>query len=83
MDDMLPGFEAIEVVAPLPTRIRTMHTAYGATQGERCQTCVHLQRHRQAHTWLKCDLTVQTAGEATDWRAFWPACGRWQHARVD
>ena len=59
----------------LPERMRIMLRMYGYGEGQ-CKNCPHFERHRQASTWFKCGLTVQTGGTATDWKAKWPACGR-------
>ncbi len=44
-----------------------------------CKTCGHLQRNTWTHrTFLKCRLTNHSSGKATDIRARWPACARWE-----
>lgn len=55
------------------------HPLRGAPEGETRGTCAHLRRHRGASTtYLKCRLTRQTFGPATDTRSRWPACARWE-----
>jgi hypothetical protein len=47
-----------------------------------CKTCVHLRASHNSegrgNRHLKCDLRKITHGAATDHRAGWPACGRWE-----
>lgn len=45
----------------------------------RCGSCVHriVSNHRNG-TYPKCDLSTITHGQATDVRAWWPACPRWE-----
>ncbi len=62
-----------------PTSLATMHRMYGRKDGHCCGTCKHLYRKHFDNTYLKCDLTVDTHGPASDWRAKWDACGRWEH----
>lgn len=64
----------------LPVRIRQMHEAYGKTEGVTCKTCVHLIRYQMGASWLKCELARQSSSAATDWRAKWPACGKYEKA---
>ncbi len=53
-----------------------MHRAYGRTEGKICGDCVHLLRVSYSKTYIKCGLGPQSHGPGTDWRARWPACGR-------
>jgi len=49
--------------------------------GETCGGCAHLIRsesHSGAKVWLKCGLAPRSGGRATDTRARWPACQRWE-----
>ena len=60
-----------------PARLRTMLRAFGATPGRVCRECRHcLVNETHGGRYRKCDLTIQTHGPGTDWRAGWPACGR-------
>lgn len=61
----------------LPERIRAMLMVYGYTEGLTCKGCVFLVKRGKASLYFKCALTKMTRGAATDWRAGWPACGRW------
>jgi hypothetical protein len=84
VSEQLPGFDAVPVIVPeaaettLPRRILLMYARHGSTEGQTCRTCAHLQRYKQGTRWMKCELTRQTSGAATDWRAGWPACGKWE-----
>ena len=51
---------------------------YGqAEPGLKCKDCKHFLRFRQATTWFKCALR-NGGGRATDHRANWQACARFQ-----
>lgn len=47
----------------------------------KCGSCVHrvILQHRNG-SWPKCDLATITHGQASDVRAWWPACPRWEPA---
>lgn len=68
--------------APKPeTRILLMHEQHTTRPGERCKTCIHLdRRHYTASLVFKCLESLVTHTPETDWRAHWPACGLWQLA---
>jgi hypothetical protein len=78
---MLPFTDLPPVEPQRPARLAEMHTLYGVASGALCGDCGHLRRYRQGTAWLKCDLTRQTSGSATDWRAGWTACGRFESRR--
>ena len=65
----------------LPKRIRAMHGMYGATPGQICKTCVHLDRYRGGTRFMKCNLSRVSHSTATDWRANWPACGKFEEEK--
>ncbi len=48
--------------------------------GRTCRFCKHLKRYRQSTRWMKCDLRKNTHGAATDHKAKWPACGKYERA---
>jgi hypothetical protein len=79
---MLPGLGGEdEDPKKLPERMGWMFKLYGRHPGETCKTCAHLVRdHYRDKNYLKCNMTRQTRGPGTDWRAGWPACGRWEKA---
>ena len=62
----------------LPFRIQQMLNIHGRMPGKTCKTCAHLQRYKQSARWMKCDLTKITGGTGTDWKASWPACGKYE-----
>lgn len=47
--------------------------------GARCRDCTHLCRKSpgRRHV-LKCELAYQSMSAASDWRAGWPACGKFE-----
>jgi hypothetical protein len=48
-------------------------------EGATCSSCTHLfARGDTAGRYLKCDLRRFTGGPATDHRAGWPACARFE-----
>ena len=53
---------------------------YGSgPEGARCGTCAHFRKfdyHDQRYA--KCDLYGISHSEATDWRAKWAACGKYE-----
>lgn len=54
-----------------------MHTLFGRRDEQTCGQCALLLRRKSGkRTYLKCTLNRQSAGAATDWRASWPACGK-------
>ena len=50
-------------------------------EGTKCGDCTHLFLRAAAGHYLKCDLRRNTYGAATDHRARWPTCGRYQERR--
>lgn len=75
----LAGF-AVPVLPARPRRHGEMIRLYGECLGERCAQCCHLVRKHGDHAgyFLKCEEAGITASAATDWRAGWPACGKWE-----
>jgi hypothetical protein len=62
-----------------PERIQHMHALYGRAPGKNCQSCRFLARQKRgSKTYLKCTQTIITHGYATDWRAGFPACGKYE-----
>lgn len=54
---------------------------YGAgPEGERCKHCTHLYVKQYSSNYYKCDLRRNSNGPATDHRANWPACGRFDRS---
>lgn len=50
-----------------------------ANNGETCGSCAHLVRKRRcSRTYLKCRVGKNTSGPATDIRAQWGACEKWE-----
>ena len=64
-------------MSDLPKRITQMRLMHGANDAHKCGDCAHLLQRRN---YRKCSLTRQTRGAATDWRARWPACGKFAEA---
>jgi hypothetical protein len=45
----------------------------------RCGSCTHrVSLNHHGEHWPKCDLSTITHGQASDCRAWWPACPRWE-----
>ncbi len=66
-------------LADLPERITNMHKMYGRGPEEAtCSACRFFVRLRRGNTYFKCRLNKMTHGAATDWRASWPACGKFE-----
>lgn len=47
-------------------------------EGAACKTCRHLERRHFNRTIFKCALRNNTRSPATDHRAGWPACGKYE-----
>ena len=49
-------------------------------KGETCRSCKHYVRRIYSKPYRKCGLMrrLWTRGAATDIKASWPACGRWE-----
>ena len=58
-------------------KYRTMQEIYGIKAGLTCKTCKYAVRHRQAKTWYKCELRLQSHSEATDIRLKDTACNKY------
>lgn len=63
-----------------PEADRSAHRTDGKTLPFRCGSCVHrITVHRGGKMNLpKCDLTTMSCSEASDVRAWWPACPRYE-----
>jgi len=47
----------------------------------RCGSCIHrVSLNHHGEYWPKCDLSTITHGQASDVRAWWPACPRWEQS---
>jgi len=82
-DLLLPGVGRPPVEYPRglrrEVRIKQMHGVYGkGPEGKKCKTCTHLYRVGKARLFLKCELNKVTRGPATDWRAGYEACGKYE-----
>jgi hypothetical protein len=50
-------------------------------EGAKCKTCANFAlKGGCARTYFKCKLFGNTNGPATDWRANWLACKKWEKA---
>jgi hypothetical protein len=74
-------FEKYKDDISYPERLRVMHASYGTTPGKVCKNCIHLRRYHAGASWLKCELTKSTQSSATDWKAGWPACGKYEESQ--
>lgn len=63
-------------------RANPMIPIYGeGPEGTTCASCVHLVlQGGTSGRYLKCELRRNTRGPATDHRARWPACGKYEEA---
>ena len=62
-------------------RVNPCVRLYGpGPEGAKCETCVQLLRKRLSKTYLKCDFRENTNGAATDHKAGWAACARYEEA---
>lgn len=83
---MFGDIRAIELAKPAkktPTGHK-LHAAMIRANGQgpadtTCKGCRHLIRSGgHSKSFLKCNLTLMTNGAASDWRAKWLACGRYE-----
>lgn len=51
-----------------------MKTKTDLDEAHTCGSCVH----RQPGQYAKCEIGPRTRGPATDVRAWWPGCSRWE-----
>ena len=69
---------------PRRRKAETMHrqliTAFGVTENQTCKNCIFLKRFQQSKTWSKCAKATLDGHLATDWRAGWRACGKFELA---
>lgn len=71
---------------PKPVGTSPHHAAMIARYGQGsgfCRDCKHLGGHHQSARWFKCRIYSAGRkeghdGPATDWRAKWRACGKWE-----
>lgn len=61
-------------------RLSSMHRLHGpGPDGITCKGCVHLvYGGGNVRRFLKCELYRISRCESTDWRAKWPACGKYE-----
>lgn len=72
--------ELVDAFVPIARheKIEWMQMEHGFREGKTCRTCSHLQYDKyHSKTYLKCDLFGESRGEGTDWKASFPACGKW------
>ncbi len=76
--------DALFPAPSVPVEMNPCVQLYGSHEGT-CATCAHLVRspRESGRYWLKCDLRTHTHGAATDHRAGWNACGRWERRDDD
>jgi hypothetical protein len=56
--------------------IQQLHRRYGYDGAHRCGDCVRFwQKRWGTKSFFKCELYVNSACAASDWRKGWPACG--------
>ena len=61
-------------------KLNPMVKIYGpGPSNYRCKDCTHLYAKQFANRYFKCDLRRNTNGPATDHRANWPTCGKFNH----
>lgn len=52
-----------------------MLSMFGRSGQNKCKDCSHFSEHMMSRKYFKCDVYGESASEATDWRANYPACG--------
>ena len=59
-------------------KIYKMHKLHGVSPGNKCGDCKHFARFQFSNVYRKCLLYGNTSGPATDWKAGYQACGKWE-----
>jgi hypothetical protein len=79
------GNETVGQVIKVPGARKAEHmhrqliAAYGIQEGEKCKNCICLKRFgRGKKVWSKCERATLDGHLATDWRAGWQACGKFE-----
>ena len=68
--------------ATTPERVNPCVGIFGSgPAGRVCRECVHLYRKVMGKTYLKCALRRNTGGPATDHRARWAACAKFEEEK--
>lgn len=68
--------------ATTPERVNPCVGLFGkGPEGKTCRTCAHLIRKGRGKTYIKCALRRNTNGPATDHRARWMACAKYEVAK--
>ncbi len=68
--------------AQYPERIKSMWRLYGQRADRQCAQCLQLVRKPWGlQYYLKCRVVGVEGKTATDWRAGWPACGRFRERK--
>ena len=70
-----------ETVGPYKKTNPLLRTFGPGPEGAKCKSCASFVTIEMANTYLKCRLFGITGGPATDWRANWPACGKYEAAK--
>lgn len=81
MDKDLFGNEIKEperIIKNTAAKINPMLKIYGHSDGRKCKYCVHFIVKKMGNKYFKCALRKITNGPATDHRANWPACGKFE-----
>lgn len=78
MSDWDDWLKEQKIISQFPERLRAMHKMYGKAEGKTCKNCKYLLRFKMGGSWMKCKLSNQTHGKATDWKAGWQACGKYE-----
>ena len=71
-----------ETVGPYKKTNPLLRTFGPGPEGARCKTCTSfVLKGGCARTYFKCKLFGNSNGPATDWRANWPACGKYEKGK--
>ena len=76
-----PWFVPSKMTTALNARVARGLHPFGLELGPEastCGSCVHLARREFSKSYLKCAIARQTRGPATDVRAKWRGCSKWE-----
>jgi len=51
---------------------------YGKSEGQICKNCRHFIVKEFGNRYFKCGKATESSSPATDWRARWQACGKFE-----
>ena len=79
--DLFGGEIDIKDIPKPSKKTKTMQEMFGIIKNKQCRTCKHLEQHRQANRWYKCEIWnsfFRGSSQASDIRLKNQACGMYE-----